>query len=99
VSGYIVLEEAVEDRTYVTWRDQVQQALNKVGIRLRSVVSDRAKALVKLALEGFTCPSTPDRFHALRDLAKVLGVSLHLKWKFQKQNAYFNLNINEISQL
>jgi hypothetical protein len=43
------------------------------------VVSDRAKAVVKLALAGFACPSIPDVFHALRDLAKVVGVSFHLK--------------------
>jgi len=50
-----------------------------LGIRLRYLVSDRAKALVKLALDGFNCPSMPDVFHALRDLAKVEGVSFHLK--------------------
>lgn len=79
VSGYIVLEEASEDRTYATWQARAQQALDKVGLRLRYVVSDRAKALVKLALEGFECPSIPDLFHALRDLAKVMGVSVALK--------------------
>lgn len=78
-SGYIVLEEPAEDRRYDTWQARVQQALERWGIRLRCVVSDRAKALVKLALEGFTCPSVPDVFHALRDLGKVVGVSFHLK--------------------
>lgn len=78
-SGYIVLEEPAEDRRYDTWQARVQQALERWGITLRCVVSDRAKALVKLALEGFTCPSIPDVFHALRDLAKVVGVSFHLK--------------------
>jgi len=43
------------------------------------VVSDRAKALIKLALTGLGCPSVPDLFHALRDLAKVMGLSLGLK--------------------
>lgn len=42
------------------------------------LVSDRAKALIKLALHGLGCPSVPDLFHALQDLAKVLGVSLGL---------------------
>lgn len=79
VSGYIVLEEPAQDRSYATWRARVQQALGALGMELRYVVSDRAKALVKLALEGFTCPSIPDVFHALRDLAKVVGVSFHFK--------------------
>ena len=77
-SGYIVLEEPADDRRYDTWQARVQQALERWGIRLRYVVSDRAKALVKLALEGFTCPSVPDVFHALRDVGKVVGVSFHL---------------------
>ena len=78
-SGYIVLEETAEDRRYVTWHDRVQAVLAEGGIRLRYVVSDRAKALVKLALAGFGCPSIPDLFHVLRDLAKVMAVGLPLK--------------------
>jgi len=79
VSGYIVLEQAAEDRTYGTWQERAQAAVRTVGLELRYVVSDRAKALIKLALKGFGCPSVPDLFHALRDLAKVMGVSLGLK--------------------
>ncbi len=78
-SGYIVLEEPAADRRYDTWQARVQQALEPLGLRLRYLVSDRAKALVKLALDGLHCPSIPDVFHALRDLAKVVGVSFHLK--------------------
>ncbi len=78
-SGYIVLEEPATDRRYETWQGRVQQALEPLGLTLRYIVSDRAKALVKLALDGFQCPSMPDVFHALRDLAKVVGVSFHLK--------------------
>ena len=78
-SGYLVLEEAADHRTYDTWQERVQAAVTRVGLELRYVVSDRAKALIKLALNGLGCPSVPDLFHALRDLAKVLGVSLSLK--------------------
>ena len=78
VSGYLVLEETADNRTYGTWQERVQAAVTKVGLELRYVVSDRAKALIKLALKGVGCPSVPDLFHALRDLAKVMGVSLGL---------------------
>lgn len=78
-SGYIVVEEPAADRCYETWRVRVRQALEPLGITLRYIVSDRAKALVKLAVDGFHCPSLPDVFHALRDLSKVVGVSFHLK--------------------
>jgi hypothetical protein len=46
---------------------------------VRYLVSDRAKALIKLALDGFSCPSIPDLFHLLRDLSKATTVSFHLK--------------------
>lgn len=78
-SGYIVLEEAAQDRTYATWQARAQQALKKVGLGLRYVVSDRAQALVKLALTGFGCASIPDSFHVLRDLAKATSLGLALK--------------------
>jgi hypothetical protein len=79
VSGHIVVEEAAADRTYATWQVRVQQALDQVGIGLRYVVSDRAQALVKLALQGLGCPSIPDWFHTVRDLAKVMAVGLPVK--------------------
>jgi hypothetical protein len=78
VGLYLVLEEAAEDRIYGTWQKRTQAAITQLGLELRFVVSDRAKALIKLALNGLGCPSVPDLFHALRDSAKVLGVSLGL---------------------
>ncbi len=79
VSGYLVLEETADHRTYATWQERVQAAVTRVGLELNYWVSDRAKALIKLAPNGLGCPSVPDLFHALRDLAKVMGVSLSLK--------------------
>jgi hypothetical protein len=53
----------------------VQQALGP-AVEVKYLVSDRAKALVKLALEGLGCRSVPDLFHALRDLGKHVGAHL-----------------------
>jgi len=75
-SGYILLEEQVENRQYQTWLDKAQTALTQVGVRVRSLVSDRAPALIKLALEGFGCPSFADLFHPLWDLSKSVGAAL-----------------------
>jgi len=75
-SGYILVEEEVENRQYETWLDRAQQALTPVGVRVRSLVSDRAPALIKLALEGFECPSIADLFHPLWDLSKSVGAAL-----------------------
>jgi len=75
-SGYILVEEEVENRQYETWNDKAQQALTQVGVRVRSLVSDRAPALIKLALEGLECPSIADLFHPLWDLSKSVGEAL-----------------------
>lgn len=45
-------------------------------MRVRSLASDRAPALIKLALEGFKCPSITDLFHPLWDLSKSVGAAL-----------------------
>jgi len=75
-SGYIFVEEEVENRKYETWFDKAQQALTPMGVRVRALVSDRAPALIKLALEGFECPSIADLFHPLWDLSKSVGAAL-----------------------
>lgn len=75
-SGYILVEEQVENRQYDTWLDKAQSALTQMGVRVRSLVSDRAPALIKLALSGFECPSIADLFHPLWDLSKSVGVDL-----------------------
>jgi hypothetical protein len=39
-------------------------------------ISDRAKALIKLAEQAWGCPNLPDRFHALRGLSQGMGQAL-----------------------
>lgn len=73
-SGYIVLEEPSEDRTYETWKEKSLQALKNLGIKPLYMVSDNAKALVKLGLKGIGCNRIPDLFHAMNEIAKVMGV-------------------------
>jgi len=75
-SGYVFVEEEVENRQYETWFDKAQQALTQAGVRVRSLVSDRAPTLIKLALEGLNCPSIADLFHPLWDLSKSIGAGL-----------------------
>ena len=78
VSGYILLEKKTSDRKYQTWFDQVQTALNQIGMgsSIKSLVSDRALALVQLAVQGLGCPSLPDLFHAMRCLSRTIGARL-----------------------
>ena len=72
-SGYILLEESAEDRTFSTWNERAVHALQRLGLHVRYMVSDKAKALTKLALDGLACPHIPDLFHACHELVKCLG--------------------------
>jgi len=48
-TGYLLLEEVAEDRTYATWQALVEERLQALGTGVRYLVSDRAKALIQLA--------------------------------------------------
>src|SRR5712692_789356 len=65
VSGYVLCEEVAEDSTYTTWYALVEARLGALGAGVLSLVSDRAKALIKLAETGLECQSVPDVFHLL----------------------------------
>ena len=75
-SGYIFTEVQSEDRTYETWKNQIQSWWNQSGWPCHVMVSDRAKALIKLAAEGLGCVSVADLFHALRSLGQPIGRAL-----------------------
>ncbi len=75
-SGFILVEELSQDYRYETWQQHTQQVLSKLGLNVHYCVSDRAKALVKLAVHEIGCPSIADLFHALRDLSQGLGSEL-----------------------
>jgi hypothetical protein len=79
VSGYLVMEAEAEDRSYETWDAKAQSRLQQLGLTVRHFVSDRGKALVKLATSSFGCLAGADIFHAQYDISKWLGRSLHGK--------------------
>jgi hypothetical protein len=76
-SGYILVEELTENRHYKTWQLSAQKVLQDLGLKVKYLVSDRAKAIVKLALSDLGCPSIADLFHALFELSKSLGWELN----------------------
>ncbi|MEL6816599.1 MAG: DUF6399 domain-containing protein [Cyanobacteria bacterium J06656_5] len=75
-SGYIFVETECENRTYATWMEQVNKWWQDGPWQCHYLVSDGAKALVKLALSGLGCVSVADLFHALRALGKPIGRAL-----------------------
>jgi hypothetical protein len=74
-SGYLLLEDIADDRSYDTWLRKAKPRLDDLGIEVTHAISDRAKALIKLAVEGFECESGADTFHAQNDISKWLATS------------------------
>jgi hypothetical protein len=75
-SGYLLMEEVAGDRSYDTWYDRANDRLTTLGTEVLYLVSDRAKALIKLAHTGLGCLSIPDVFHLSHDLAKGYSLAI-----------------------
>jgi len=76
VSGYLLFEEVAEDRSYDPWYALVKARLAVLGGEVLYLVSDRAKALIKLAETGLECLSMPDVFHLIHELVKSSSLSM-----------------------
>lgn len=75
-SGYLVLEDIADDRRFDTWLKKCQPRLEELNIEVQLMISDRARALIKLAFDGFQCDYNSDIFHAQYDISKWLGSTL-----------------------
>jgi len=75
-SGYLLMEEVTADRSFDTWYARANDCLTTLGTEVRYLVSDRAKALIKLAQTGLGCLSIPDLFHLSHDLAKSSSLAI-----------------------
>ena len=51
-TGYVFMEEVAAHRSFDTWFDRANERLTTFGTEVLSMVSDRAKALIKLAHTG-----------------------------------------------
>ena len=49
----VLEQEVAEARDFETWQARSQKRLSALGLTVGHAVSDRASALIKLALEGF----------------------------------------------
>jgi hypothetical protein len=75
-SGYLLLEEISEDRRFDTGYAKTAPRLESLGIEVNHAMSDRAKALIKLAISGFECDAGADVFHAQQEVSRWLGARL-----------------------
>jgi hypothetical protein len=85
VSGYLLFEEVAQDRTYDTWYTLVKTRLEALGVGVVYLVSDRAKALIKLAETGLDCLSIPDVFHLIHDLVKSYALTIWSRLRQARQ--------------
>jgi hypothetical protein len=84
-TGYVLMEEMAADRSFDTWFDRANERLTTLGTEVLYMVSDRAKALIKLAHTGLGCPSIPDLFHLGHDLAKGYSLAIFGRLRQAKQ--------------
>jgi hypothetical protein len=75
-TGYLVLEDIANDRTFTTWKALVDERLKALGAEVLYLVSDRAKALIQLAEKGLECLSMPDFFHVAHEIVKSYSLAL-----------------------
>src|SRR5262245_15564994 len=84
-TGYLLLAEVADDRTYPTWKALVEERLKALGIEVLYVVSDRAKALIQLAEQGLECLSMPDFFHVVHEIVKSYSLAIGQRWRRAQQ--------------
>ena len=85
-SGYIFVEKKTENCQYDTWQQRVNIAFTSLNLKIRYLVSDRAKAIVKLALTDLGTHSISDLFHILYNLNRSIAWELNcLGSRLQKQ--------------
>jgi Family of unknown function (DUF6399)/IclR helix-turn-helix domain len=84
-TGYLLLEEVADDRTYPTWKALVEERLKALSTGVLYVVSDRAKALIQLAEQGLECLSMPDFFHVVHEIVKSYALAIGQRWRHAQQ--------------
>lgn len=76
VSGYVIAEKTATNRSFETWHTLVFARLATLKVTVQHAISDRAKALIKLARDGFECGAGADLFHVQQDVGRWLSRSL-----------------------
>ena len=71
------IKTITKDCQYETWQQRVCQVFQPLGLKIKYLVSDRAKAIVKLALNDLGTYSISDLFHVLYDLNRSIGFELN----------------------
>jgi hypothetical protein len=84
-SGYVLMEEVAGDRSFDPWYSGVNDRLKTLGTEVLSLVSARAKALIKLAHTGLGCLSSPEVFPLRYALATGSALAIFGRLRQAKQ--------------
>jgi len=77
---FYFFEDSSEKRDVASWWQPIQEKVLSWGMQVTGVVSDRAKALVKLGETTYLgVVSMPDLFHFTQDFGKLIGLQLGKK--------------------
>ena len=103
-SNYLLLEEMSDKRDALTWNEKVNKALKSMNVRVRYLVSDRAKALIKLATQHLGCQSIADLFHTMHELVKGFSICINTKFRaaiteFEKADEQFKKVKNKVKDM
>lgn len=86
-SGYLLTEVERPNRSYETWKASIEDWWSNNNWKCRYMVSDAAKALIKLATDGLASVSVADLFHQMRALSQPLGRAMgQCKSKLHKEH-------------
>jgi len=75
-TGYLVLEDVADDRTFATWHALGDARLKALGTEVLSLVSDRAQAFIQRAAKGLACLSMPDCFPVVHEIIKSYALAM-----------------------
>jgi hypothetical protein len=84
-SGSLLFEEVAEDRTSAAWQARVEARLEARGVGVLSLVSGRAKALIKLAATGLECLRIPEVFHLIPELVQSYSLAIFGRLRHARQ--------------
>lgn len=78
-SGYLLAEKLSDDRSYESWKNCLDETKERLGIKsFTQIVSDEAKALLKLAKEEKAQHNT-DLFHVLLNISRAISGRLEIQ--------------------
>lgn len=77
MSGYLFLEQSSKQRDTKSWWSVLTEKVLTWGFSIKSIVSDRAKPLVKLGtVDYLNVCSMPDLFHFVQEINKAVGIKV-----------------------